>query len=464
MTSLMTALFPPGGPAAGAPPGPAGEEQRAFMHHFHSAFGRLVAAGGAPPTAVAMAHPPFDPAALFGGQPPAAPPAGLEAVPQALAPAAPAAAAAPGGEADVKQEQADEAQHGQQGRAEASPTLATPAGQAPLAEGEAEATISKAGAQHTEQCGDAVAPADGPQQQQEVDTAAQPAVAAAAQGQPALQDSGSGSGTTLGEAGARVAPADAPQPAPEQAALQQQALYIGQVMMSLASVFPGMAAAISAMCGMAAAAGFTAPHLPPVRVHWDSRWGRAGRGPPGRALCPGTPDSADLPTHPLPDITLHVLHLLRPLTGRHVVPCLCRACSPRGSCRWRWVGCRPCRRRWRWAPRPSCRHPLARCCLRAWRGRCPRARPSARRCSWMVSRLPSLPLPPGSTSPPALPASSHAHEPGRLVPCAAVRAAMTRGRKVVTFPGPARGGHHRQVPLLCAQRLPPHTLPALQAC
>jgi hypothetical protein len=85
-----------------------------------------------------------------------------------------------------------------------------------------------------------------------------------------LQASGSGTATAPAAAPAAALPPAAPAPAalpngltPEQAALQQQALYIGQVMMSLASVFPGMAAAISAMCGMAAAAGFTGPQLPP---------------------------------------------------------------------------------------------------------------------------------------------------------------------------------------------------------
>ncbi|KAL4423372.1 hypothetical protein ABPG77_004303 [Micractinium sp. CCAP 211/92] len=262
MTSLMSALFPPAGASAPAPPGVAGDEHHAFMHHFHAAFNRLVAAGGAAPTAAAMAHPLFDPIALFGGKP-------------AAAQAAPAAAGGQGGDAEVKQEQAEESQQQQQQRAvaEASPTLATPVRHAPLVEEEAEANNNKAG-QHSEQSQEAVAPAETQQQQkqeqqaaspgpapQQAASAAQPAAATPAGEQSGLQDSGSG--TALAEAEATVAPSGAAQPTPEQAALQQQALYIGQVMMSLASVFPGMAAAISAMCGMAAAAGFTAPHLPP---------------------------------------------------------------------------------------------------------------------------------------------------------------------------------------------------------
>lgn len=263
MNSLMAAFFPaaaPGGVPGGSPiplPG-AGEEHQTFMHHFHQAFGRLVATNGsglnATHAAAAAAPPPFDPSALFRGQPAA----------EAVA-AAPAAAALPVDAAEQAAQQAhspalavasDDVKQEEQGE-ERSPALATPAAPAQLADEEAQAeAINNSGGNHalpavpaSAQAAPAAAAVLGEQQQQ------QQAAAAAGVELPV-----SGSGTVLADAGAL---AGASGQSPEQAALQQQALYIGQVMMSLASVFPGMAAAISAMCGMAAAAGFAAPQLPP---------------------------------------------------------------------------------------------------------------------------------------------------------------------------------------------------------
>ena len=294
MSSLMSAFFPgaPGGP--GLPAG-ASEEQRAFMHHFHTAFSKLVATSGGSGAAAlgpAPALPPFDPAALFGGQPAAA---------------APAAAAQPAAVA-VKQEAAD-------GVAERSPTLAGPAGPQPQQDAEAEATNNSAGeeAEAMQVDGEEAAAAGTPQPAAPAAAAAggQPAAAQQAAAEPEAQPAdgapadaadgsalqASGSGTTAPTAAPAVAAADAAAaggPAsgltPEQAALQQQALYIGQVMMSLASVFPGMAAAISAMCGMAAAAGFTGPQLPPVSAGraggagWLHAFATAGMQLPGLAL------------------------------------------------------------------------------------------------------------------------------------------------------------------------------------
>lgn len=352
MSSLMSAFFPgaPGGPGL---PGGASEEHRTFMAHFHGAFSKLVASSGgggmmagAPPAA---ALPPFDPAALFGGQPAAA----------AAAPAAeqqPAAAA--GGElaagVEVKQEAVAE------GTAGGSPTLAAPASQQQLAgsgdEAQAEANNNSAGegAEAMQIDGEQEAPAaaaatpqpaaaplaaavpqaPAEQPQQAAQQAAQPACGAPADAPSPGTLHASGSGTALAPAAAAAQPAAPRAPAtaplatgltPEQSALQQQALYIGQVMMSLASVFPGMAAAISAMCGMAAAAGFTGPQLPPVSVAgwgwlmpggsavWQRVGGQDGSHPClswGRAMqrrCegPACPTAAAQPAPSPPNAALH---------------------------------------------------------------------------------------------------------------------------------------------------------------
>ncbi|PSC70953.1 transcription factor MYB44-like isoform B [Micractinium conductrix] len=283
MGTLMSAFFPGGGLAAAPPVGPTNsEEHRAFMAHFHAAFNKLVTAGGPvglPGLAAATAPPPFDAAALFGSQPVAQQPlaqqaavaAPVVAVPQQPVvpqpaeqrPAAASGAAVTAPPSAIKQEEQGQQQQG-------SPTLATPA--APVAvetDADAEETNNQAG-NSAELASEAAVP-------MQVDCGERPAAAepaqqaaAAAPAATTLQDSGSG--TALAEAAAAAAAAPAPAapagPSPAAATLVltpqlQSALYIGQVMMSLASVFPGMSAAISAMCGMAAAAGFSAPQLPP---------------------------------------------------------------------------------------------------------------------------------------------------------------------------------------------------------
>ena len=398
MSSLMAAFFPgaPGGPSL---PAGASEEHRTFMAHFHSAFTKLVASSGSsgmlaaagPP---APALPPFDPTALFGGQATAlAAPAAVAEEQQATA-----AAGEPAAGVDVKQEEAAEGVGG------GSPTAAAPAGpqqqEASGNDAQAEANNNSAGEEgeamqiDSEPVAEAAgattpqpaavaqpAAAEQPQPQQQAQEQAgqqdlQPAGAAPADAPCPGTLQASGSGTALAPAAAAVAaatrpaaPAAAPLPSgltPEQAALQQQALYIGQVMMSLASVFPGMAAAISAMCGMAAAAGFTGPQLPQVSEGKGGRgWGCAKASGHPAAHLPGV-HAAWLPVQralvPGCALLLTDPNCRAPTPQRP--PVLCRACSPRLSCR-------------RWAHRRLCRPRLARCWRHGWRAPPPVAAPSA---------------------------------------------------------------------------------------
>ncbi|KAI3426390.1 hypothetical protein D9Q98_008761 [Chlorella vulgaris] len=265
--SLMPSLFPGAAPAAadgsaglqpppalpGAAAGRSGEEHQAFMHHFHHAFNELVAssATAAPPLApAAQSSPPFDPATVFGVQAAAAPAAALAqlpVLPQQLEPAAAAARSTP--LPPVKAEGVEQQQTQQQVQ-QTSATLAMPAVQQQDDES-AEAKYNRLGSQAAASGSDGAASTPMQLESLPAAPAAAPAGTPAASQQQVQQ-----------QAQQLPMPAVAPALTPEQAGLQQQALYIGQVMMSLASVFPGMAAAISAMCGMAAAAGFSGPQLP----------------------------------------------------------------------------------------------------------------------------------------------------------------------------------------------------------